>query len=61
LVKLIDKERYLNNENDYIARLLRENIKNYDCEVVIPLSNLKCSHKNMEEALCAILTDKFQK
>ncbi|MDR2342004.1 MAG: hypothetical protein LBD84_03045 [Campylobacteraceae bacterium] len=54
-VELLNKDKYLNDENDYILRLLKENIKKYDCEVVIPLSNLKCSFLEVEEAINIIL------
>ncbi|MDR1460667.1 MAG: hypothetical protein LBI78_03405 [Campylobacteraceae bacterium] len=54
MIELVDREKYLNSENDYIARLLRENIKNYGCEVMIPLSNLKCSFQEAKEAVNTI-------
>ncbi|MDR1555226.1 MAG: hypothetical protein LBS39_04275 [Campylobacteraceae bacterium] len=55
LVELLDKDRYLNNENDYISRLLKDNIKKYDHEVVIPLYNLKCSFEEVEDAINTLL------
>ncbi|MDR1284883.1 MAG: hypothetical protein LBJ88_01635 [Campylobacteraceae bacterium] len=54
MIELLDRDKYLNSENDYIARLLRENIANYDCEVAIPLSNLKCSFQEVKEVVDAV-------
>ncbi|MDR0579524.1 MAG: hypothetical protein LBG21_02865 [Campylobacteraceae bacterium] len=50
-VELLNRDKYLNDENDYILRLLRENIKKYGCEIVIPLSNLKSSFLEVEKAI----------
>ncbi|MDR3178010.1 MAG: hypothetical protein LBT96_03395 [Campylobacteraceae bacterium] len=50
-VELLDKEKYLNAENDYISNILKSNIKKYDCEIAIPLSNLKCSASEIQNAL----------
>jgi hypothetical protein len=59
-IELSDKDKYLNSENDYISRLLKENMKKYDCEIVISLSNLKCSFEDIEEVINATFKEKLQ-